>query len=208
MTTSGPGGELAIRMNLYGTLEERARSRADLGDLTAQHPYRLEAGWSPAGPDAHVDMDLTGASGVEEIQDLARALMVAATELFEHATEIEQQAIDVRFTAIVDPPECASEAADEPDAPQGVFPGWADMPMLDRALAVEHIRQSRATGSTQQPPALTYAVDDQLRSLPADYAHLHAVHLEHTLGIPESLNAATRAELERLARDYHDQESR
>lgn len=208
MNTSGPDGELAIRLNLYATLEERARARADLGDLTAQHPYRLEAGWSPAGPDAHVDMDLTGASGVQEIQDMARSLMVAASELFDRAAAIDQQVIDVRFTAIVDPPECIGEANDDPDVPQGVFPGWSDMPILDQALAVEHIQVARATHPTEEYPALTYAVDDKLRSLPTEYAHQHALHLERTLGIPESLDDATLAELERLARDHRIQEER
>lgn len=205
MTTSTPGGELAIRLNHYETETVREQALNDLGDTIAQHPFRLHAGWSPAGPDANVDMDLVGAVASEDVRDMARALLNAATELFTRADDLDARIVNTRFEAIVSGPTARPGApgeGDEESGPQGVYPGWANMPPLDQALAIEHIQALRKRHENDPAPVLTYIADEQLRTLSADYAHKHAMHLHGTLGIPETLERDVLETLQTLLRQH------
>lgn len=192
MTSDEHDGEIAIRLNHYRTLAEHEAATRALGDLPGNHPFRMIAGWSPAGANVNVDMDVVGPVGAADIRESARTLMSAAAELFSRADHIDAEITDSRFEQIVAGPAAAADPAVEGEVPQGVFPSWDQMPLIDRALAVDYLERGREFDE-QRP--LQYFEDPQLATLPARYAHAHALHLAEHVGVPDSLSPRAREEL-------------
>lgn len=201
MTSDEQAGEIAVRLNHYRTADEQTRAIREIGDLPANHPFRLVAGWSPAGRDTNVDLDLIGPMDAAEIHESARVLMSAATELFARAEQINTAIVDAQFEEIVSGPN--RDEVDQPhgdDPPQGIYPSWGQMPMLDRALVIDYIEEIRTRGFEFDPARpMRYAKDPHLVSLPDRYAHAHALHLADEFGVPDSLDQALRSDLKVLS---------